>query len=198
MTADTLPGYPILQSPVGADRSTPVAIDGVRALLKGLDRRQRQAVIHADGPLLVVAGPGTGKTEVITRRVAWLIATKRARPSEILALTFTERAAEQMQARVDLLVPYGQADTAIHTFHAFGDWFLREHGHAIGRSDDPRVIGRSQAIVLLRDNLFDLGLERYLPLADPTRFLGALVDLFGRAKEEGIDPPALAAYAAEL
>jgi DNA helicase II / ATP-dependent DNA helicase PcrA len=198
MTADTLPGYPILQSPVGADRSTPVAIDGVRALLKGLDRRQRQAVIHADGPLLVVAGPGTGKTEVITRRVAWLIATKRARPSEILALTFTERAAEQMQARVDLLVPYGQADTAIHTFHAFGDWLLREHGHAIGRSDDPRVIGRSQAIVLLRDNLFDLGLERYLPLADPTRFLGALVDLFGRAKEEGIDPPALAAYAAEL
>ena len=153
---------------------------------------------HGDGPLLVVAGPGTGKTEVITRRVAWLIASKRARPSEILALTFTERAVDEMQARVDLLVPYGQADTAIHTFHAFGDWLLRQHGHAIGRSPDPRVIGRSQAIVLLRDNIFDLGLDRYLPLGDPTKFVGALVDLFGRAKEEGITPDELAAYATEL
>jgi len=106
-----------------------VPIDDVRELLRGLDRRQRQAVTHADGPLLVVAGPGTGKTEVITRRVAWLIASKRARPSEILALTFTERAVEEMQARVDLLVPYGQADTAIHTFHAFGDWLLHPKGY---------------------------------------------------------------------
>ncbi len=103
-----------------------------------------------------------------------------------------------MQARVDLLVPYGQADTAIHTFHAFGDWLLREHGHAIGRADDPRVIGRSQAIVLLRDNIFDLGLERYRPLGDPTRFVGALVDLFGRAKEQGLAPDDLLAYASEL
>ncbi len=173
-------------------------IDEVRELLRGLDRRQRQAVTHGDGPLLVVAGPGTGKTEVITRRVAWLIASKRARPSEILALTFTERAADEMEARVDLLVPYGQADTAIHTFHAFGDWMLREHGHAIGRADDPRVIGRSQAIVLLRDHIFDLGLERYRPLGDPTRFVGALVDLFGRAKEEGLASDDLKAYAAEL
>jgi DNA helicase-2/ATP-dependent DNA helicase PcrA len=178
--------------------AAPVPIDDVRELLRGLDRRQRQAVTHGDGPLLVVAGPGTGKTEVITRRVAWLIAGKRARPSEILALTFTERAAAEMQARVDLLVPYGQADTAIHTFHAFGDWLLREHGQAIGRADDPRVIGRSQATVLLRDNIFDLGLERYRPLGDPTKFVGALVDLFGRAKEEGIAPSDLSAYAAEL
>ncbi len=180
-------------SPLG-----PVVIDGVRQLLAGLDRRQRQAVTHGEGPLLVVAGPGTGKTEVITRRIAWLIASKRARPSEILALTFTERAADEMQARVDVLVPYGQADTAISTFHAFGDWLLREHGHQIGRPDDPRVIGRSHALVLLRDNVFDLGLERFLPLGDPTRFLGALVDLFGRAKEEGVSPDELDAYAVEL
>ncbi len=181
-----------------ADLGAPVAIDHVRELLRGLDRRQRQAVTHKDGPLLVVAGPGTGKTEVITRRIAWLIASKRARPSEILALTFTERAAEEMQARVDLLVPYGQTDTAVHTFHAFGDLLLRQYGHEIGRSDDPRVIGRSQAVVLLRDNIFRLGLERYLPLGDPTRFVGALADLFGRAKEEGITPEELGAYAAEL
>ena len=176
----------------------PVSIEGVRSLLAGLDRRQRQAVTHGDGPLLVIAGPGTGKTEVITRRVAWLIASRRARSSEILALTFTERAADEMQGRVDLLLPYGQADTAIQTFHAFGDWLLREHGYAIGRAAHPRVIGRSEAIVLLRDRIFELGLERYRPLGDPTRFAGALVDLFSRAKEEGISPDDLAAYALDL
>ena len=198
MTAIRTPATPAAPASLDVDTRAPVPIDEVRDLLRGLDRRQRQAVTHGDGPLLVVAGPGTGKTEVITRRVAWVIASKRARPSEILALTFTERAAEEMQARVDLLVPYGQADTAIHTFHAFGDWILRQHGHAIGRADDPRVIGRSQAIVLLRDHVFELGLERYRPLGDPTKFVGALVDLFGRAKEEGLAPDDLQAYAAEL
>lgn len=197
MTAIRTPSQ-LQPTTIDAPTQAPVPIDTVRGLLDGLDRRQRQAVTHGEGPLLVVAGPGTGKTEVITRRVAWLIASKRARPSQILALTFTERAADEMQARVDLLVPYGQADTAIHTFHAFGDWMLREHGHAIGRSEDPRVIGRSQAIVLLRDHVFELGLDRYRPLGDPTRFLGALVDLFGRAKEEGLTPEDLLAYATEL
>jgi len=189
-------------TPTGPDvepaQRAPVSIEGIRALLSGLDRRQRLAVTHGEGPLLVIAGPGTGKTEVITRRVAWLIASRRARPSQILALTFTERTADEMQARVDLLVPYGQADTAIHTFHAFGDWLLREHGHAIGRPMDPRVIGRAEAMVLLREQIFELGLQRYRPLGDPTRFAGALVDLFARAKEEGLGPDDLAAYAAEL
>ena len=94
MTAIGTPATPGIAAPTGRSSSAPVPIDDVRELLQGLDRRQRQAVTHGDGPLLVVAGPGTGKTEVITRRVAWLIASKRARPSEILALTFTERAAD--------------------------------------------------------------------------------------------------------
>ena len=98
---------------------------GAPRLLRGLNRQQRRAVTHATGPALVIAGPCTGKTEVVTRRVAWLIATRRARPREILALTFTDNAAREMQARVDVLVPYGQADAAIHTFHAFGDRLLR-------------------------------------------------------------------------
>jgi DNA helicase II / ATP-dependent DNA helicase PcrA len=63
---------------------------GLEALLAGLNAEQRKAVAHGDGPLLVVAGAGTGKTQVITRRIAWLIATRRARPAEILALTFTD------------------------------------------------------------------------------------------------------------
>jgi DNA helicase-2/ATP-dependent DNA helicase PcrA len=103
-----------------------------------------------------------------------------------------------MQARVDLLVPYGHAGAGIHTFHALGDRLLREHAFELGLPGDVRLINRSEAIVLLRDNLFALGLERYRPLGDPTRFLGALVDLFGRAKEEGVDPARLTDYAASL
>ena len=173
------------------DRGAPVPLRVVAALLRGLNREQRAAVTHRDGPLLVVAGPGTGKTEVITRRAAWLIATKRARPRETLALTFTENVAEEMQARVDVLVPYGQADARIHTFHAFGDALLREYAFELGLPGDVRLITRSEAIVLLRDNLFDLGLVSYRPLGDPTRFLGALVDLFQRAKDEDVSSEAL-------
>ena len=76
-----------------------VSRDAGRTLLAGLNREQRQAVTHEHGPALVIAGPGTGKTEVVTRRVAWLVATRRARPREILALTFTDNAAQEMQAR---------------------------------------------------------------------------------------------------
>jgi ATP-dependent DNA helicase UvrD/PcrA len=178
--------------------AAPVSLDALRALVRGLNRQQRQAVTHGRGPLLVVAGPGTGKTEVITRRVARLIAAKAALPREILALTFTDNAAREMQARVDVLVPYGQADAAIHTFHAFGDRLLRDNAFELGLAGDVRLINRAEAVVVLRDNLFELGLERYMPLGDPTRFLGALVDLFGRAKDEGIGPDMLMANAAEL
>ncbi|HEY7600326.1 MAG TPA: ATP-dependent helicase, partial [Candidatus Limnocylindrales bacterium] len=151
-----------------------------------------------DGPQLVIAGPGTGKTEVVTRRVAWLIATKRALPREILALTFTDAAAREMQARVDVLVPYGQADAAIHTFHALGDRLLREHAFELGLPGDVRLISRAEAIVLLREQLFDLGLERFLPLGDPTRFLAGLVELFSRAKDEAVGPADYRAHADSL
>jgi DNA helicase-2/ATP-dependent DNA helicase PcrA len=194
----------VLESPalriasVAERHEPPVSLETVAGLLAGLNREQRRAVTHGDGPLLVIAGPGTGKTEVITRRVAWLIATHRAQPHEILALTFTDNAADEMQARVDLLVPYGQAGAAIHTFHALGDRLLREFAFELGLPGDVRLINRAEAIVLLRDNLFTLGLQRYLPLGDPARFLGALVDLFGRAKDEGVDPTRFVEYAALL
>src|SRR6187399_3248533 len=101
-------------------------------LLADLTARQRKAVTHGDGPLLIIAGAGTGKTTVITRRIAHLIATRRARPSEILALTFTDKAAIEMEERVDTLVPYGYADVQISTFHAFGDHLIRENALELG------------------------------------------------------------------
>jgi DNA helicase-2/ATP-dependent DNA helicase PcrA len=179
----------------GAPDTTPT---GVQALLDGLNAEQRRAVTHGDGPLLVVAGAGTGKTQVITRRIAWLIATRRARPSEILALTFTDKAAEEMQLRVDQLVPYGYADTAISTFHAFGDRVIREFAFEVGLAPDVRVLSRPEVIVFMRERLFELGLEEYRPLGDPTRFLGALASLFARCRDEDVSPDAYAAHAVEL
>src|SRR3954468_16708184 len=178
--------------------AAPAAAQTAAGLLRGLNREQRRAVSHGDGPALILAGPGTGKTEVVTRRIAYLIATKRALPREILALTFTDNAAHEMQARVDLLVPYGQADAAIQTFHAFGDALVREHAFELGLGANLRLLTRAELIVFLREHVFELGLERYMPLGDPTRFLGALVDLFGRAKDEDLTPAVLAADAARL
>ena len=176
----------------------PVDLETVRPLLRGLDREQRRAVTHGDGPLLILAGPGTGKTEVVTRRIAWLIATRRARPSEILALTFTERAAAEMQARVDMLVPYGRADAAIHTFHAFGDRILREHAAEAGLPAEPRVLSRPEGELILREELFRLGLRRYLPLGDPERNLRPIADWIARAKDAGLVPSEIGARVAAL
>jgi ATP-dependent DNA helicase UvrD/PcrA len=173
-------------------------IAGIGQLLDGLNAEQRRAVTHGDGPLLVVAGAGTGKTQVITRRIAWLIATRRAKPSEILALTFTDKAAEEMQLRVDQLVPYGYADTAISTFHAFGDRVIREFAFELGLAPDARVLTRAEVIVFLRERLFELGLQEYRPLGDPTRFLGALAQLFARCRDEDVSPAAYLAHADRL
>ncbi|HUQ43866.1 MAG TPA: ATP-dependent DNA helicase [Candidatus Limnocylindria bacterium] len=176
----------------------PTSPTGIDALLAGLNAEQRRAVTHGDGPLLVVAGAGTGKTQVITRRIAWLIATRRAKPSEILALTFTDKAAEEMQLRVDQLVPYGYADTAISTFHAFGDRLIREFAFELGLAPDVRVLTRAEVIVFMRERLFELGLQEYRPLGDPTRFLGALASLFARCRDEDVAPAAYLAHAERL
>src|SRR3970040_806947 len=101
-------------------------------ILEGLNVQQKEAVTSTEGPLLIIAGAGTGKTTAITRRIAYLIEKKLAKPSEILALTFTEKAAGEMEERVDVLVPYGYIDTWISTFHALGDRILRENAFDIG------------------------------------------------------------------
>ncbi len=167
-------------------------------LLADLTARQRKAVTHGDGPLLIVAGAGTGKTTAITRRIAWLIAEKRAKPSEILALTFTDRAAHEMVERVDRLVPYGHTDANISTFHAFGDRLLREHALEAGLSDRSSVLSRAEQIIFLREHLFALPLDRYRPLGNPTRFLSALVTLISRLRDEDLAPSTYLAAAERL
>jgi DNA helicase-2/ATP-dependent DNA helicase PcrA len=168
---------------------------GLDALLGGLNPDQLRAVTHGDGPLMVIAGAGTGKTQVITRRIAWLIATRRAKPSEVLALTFTDKAAEEMAVRVDQLVPYGYTDTAISTFHAFGDGLIREYALELGLPPDVRVLSRAEVVIFLREHLFEFDLDAYRPLGDPTRFLAALATLFSRCKDEDISPEDYGAHA---
>jgi DNA helicase-2/ATP-dependent DNA helicase PcrA len=167
-------------------------------ILAGLNPAQVEAVTHDQGPLLIVAGAGTGKTTVLTRRIAYLIAMRRARPEEILALTFTDKAALEMEERVDVLVPYGYADVRIATFHAFGDWLLQEHALELGLTPAFRVLNRAEQVLFLRTRLFELPLDHFRPLGDPTRHLQALAGLFGRAKDEDVAPEAYLAHAMAL
>jgi DNA helicase-2/ATP-dependent DNA helicase PcrA len=167
-------------------------------ILDDLNQEQREAVTHGTGPLLILAGAGTGKTSVITRRIAWLIATKRARPSEILALTFTEKAAAEMEERVDVLVPYGYADVTLSTFHAFGRQLVAEYALLLGLPGEPRVLDEAESMVFLREHLFDLPVDRLRPLANPTRHLAALRAAVDRARDEAVSPEEYAAFARSL
>src|ERR1043165_8314885 len=157
-------------------------------ILDGLNAEQRAAVTHDAGPLLIVAGAGTGKTTVITRRIAWLISERKARPEEILALTFTDKAAAEMEERVDTLVPYGYADVEISTFHAFGDRLIKENALELGLTPDFRVLTRAERVIFLRDHLFEFPLKHYRPLGDPTRHLQAILSQWSRLKDEDVGP----------
>src|SRR6476646_7257245 len=194
---DQLPAWRELV-PVMDPAVMPSASEGFEALLGGLNPDQLRAVTHEAGPLLVIAGAGTGKTQVITRRIAWLIATRRARPSEILALTFTDKAADEMAIRVDQLVPYGYTDTSIATFHAFGDRLIREYALELGLPPDVRVLSRAETVIFLREHLYAFDLDAYRPLGDPTRFLDALATLFSRCKDEDVTPATYAGFAANV
>ncbi len=167
-------------------------------LLSDLNDEQRTAVTHGAGPLLVIAGVGTGKTTVITRRIAWLIAQKLAQPSEILALTFTERAAAQMEERVDLLVPYGYIEARIGTFHSFCDSILRENAVLLGLTPDFRILTQAEQVIFLKEHLFDLPLVRFRPLGNPMKHLQAILTLFSRAKDEDVTPQEYLAYTERL
>ncbi|MFA5116490.1 MAG: UvrD-helicase domain-containing protein, partial [Candidatus Omnitrophota bacterium] len=157
-------------------------------ILEGLNKEQLEAVTHKEGPLLIIAGAGTGKTTVITRRIAWLLSEGLAKPDEILALTFTDKAALEMQERVDVLVPYGYTDIWISTFHAFGDRLLRENALITGLDPDFKVLSRPESAVFFREHLFEFNLSYYRPLADPTRFIDTLISFFSRAKDEDVSP----------
>jgi len=159
-------------------------MDGERIL----NKHQLDAVRHGNGPLLIIAGAGTGKTTVITERIKHLIVDKNYNPGSILALTFTDKAAYEMQERVDILMPYGYTNLWIHTFHSFCDRILRDEAHTIGLDPSYKLISESEAVLLMRKNIFNLGLKTFRPLSNPTKFLDALLTHFSRLKDEDITP----------
>jgi DNA helicase-2/ATP-dependent DNA helicase PcrA len=191
--------------PRAADRASPLqeelplrVAEPAPDILRTLTDEQRAAVEHGDGPLLVIAGAGTGKTHVITARIVHLIRSGSARPHEILALTFTEKAAATMQERVDLSTPIGQNDAAIRTFHAFGDDAFREFALELGRAGELRVLSPAEQVIFVRENLYELPLRRYRPAADPLRHVRALLDLFARARDDDISPEQYLTFARGL
>src|SRR3990172_5509408 len=96
------------------------------SILAKFNPEQISAITHQKGPLLIIAGAGTGKTTVITERIKYLITEKKIKPEEILALTFTEKAASEMEERIDKIMPYGYSFLWISTFHSFCDRILRD------------------------------------------------------------------------
>lgn len=159
-------------------------------LLADLNPEQRAAVTHATGPLLIIAGAGTGKTTVVTRRIAWLIHQGLAQPNEILALTFTDKAAGEMEARVDQLLPYGLTDTRIATFHAFGDQILREHALDLGLPPEFRILASDEQAIFLADRFDDIPeIEELRPTNNPRKFVSLILRAISRAKDELVSPP---------
>lgn len=157
-------------------------------ILDGLNDKQKEAVTHKSGPLLIIAGAGTGKTSVITRRIAWLIEQKLAKPSEICALTFTEKAAAEMEERVDNLVPYGFTDMWIGTFHAFGDRLLRDFAIDLGLPANFKVLTSTEQAIFMKQNIYAFDLDYYRPIASPLSHIEALLNHFSRLKDELITP----------
>ncbi|MBI2613710.1 MAG: ATP-dependent helicase [Candidatus Levybacteria bacterium] len=155
---------------------------------KILNPQQIEAVRHLGGPLLIIAGAGTGKTTVITERIKYLILKKNILPSQILALTFTEKAAREMEERVDVAMPYGYTQMWISTFHAFCDQILHNDAHAIGLNPGYKLTSETESILLLRQNIFNIGLDLFKPLGNPTKFLDALLTHFSRLKDEDVSP----------
>ncbi len=167
-------------------------------VLENLNKAQEKAVTFGAGPLLIIAGAGTGKTTVLTRRIVWLIEQGLAKPEEILALTFTEKAANEMAERVDLLMPLGFADIQISTFHSFAQKILSQHALDIGLPGDFKVITDTQAWMLIKKHLYDFDLDYYKPLGNPNKFIHALLRHFNKAKGEEITPEEYLKYAEGL
>lgn len=166
--------------------------------LKKLNKEQEKAVVHNKGPLLIVAGAGTGKTMVITQKIACLIEKGMAKPEEILAVTFTEKAAEEMEERVDRLLPYGYVDLWILTFHSFCERVLRDHALDIGLPADFKVLEPTAGWLLVRQNLDKFKLDYYKPLGNPTKFIQALISHFSHCKDQEIYPEDYLEYADKL
>jgi len=139
--------------------------DRIEQLLAGLNEPQREAVVHPEGPLLILAGAGSGKTRVLTHRVAWLVHTGRARPGEILAITFTNKAAQEMRERVELLLGHSTRAMWVMTFHAACARMLRSEAPRLGYTRQFTIYDAADSRRLTKRCLDALGVDtkRFTP-----------------------------------
>src|SRR5437763_5404065 len=138
------------------------------ALLAGLNDPQREAVTHGEGPLLILAGAGSGKTRVLTHRIAYLIANDSAKPNEILAITFTNKAAGEMRDRAELLVGNRVRSMWVMTFHSACARMLRAEAQRLGYTRQFTIYDQADSRRLIKRCLDELGI-------DPKRFTPASV-----------------------
>jgi len=149
--------------------------DRVERLLAGLNGPQREAVVHGEGPLLVLAGAGSGKTRVLTHRIAYLLATGAARPGEILAITFTNKAAAEMRDRVGQLVGRSVRAMWVTTFHSACARMLRVDAERLGYSKSFTIYDQADSLRMLKRCLGELGVDpkRFPPRAVQAKISGA-------------------------
>ncbi len=157
-------------------------------LCRDLNIEQAKVVRYENGPLLVIAGPGTGKTTVLTRHLAYLVKNKFCQPEEILALTFTQKAAQEMIARTDDLFLNQYLDLPIHTFHSFAQQIIERHGLEIGLPSPCQIATDQDLRILLRQNWSRFKFDYYRPRGNNNALISALIAHFGRCKDEAIGP----------
>ncbi len=154
--------------------------------LKKLNKEQLRAVKHDEGPVLVVAGAGTGKTTVLINRLAYLISEKKLKSDQVFLATFMEKAANEMIERAEKMLPSGQADLWISTFHGFGERILREHALDIGLSPEFRLLDSTAQWIFLKKNIDSFNLEYYRSMGSVDKLVKDLLSHFSRLKDEDI------------
>lgn len=165
---------------------------------KRLNKEQLEAIKHKGGPLLIIAGAGTGKTTVITERIKYLLFSKKVKLSEILALTFTEKAAREMEERIDMVMPYGYTQMWISTFHSFCDRILKQEALHIGLDPKFKLMTQTSSVQFIRKNLFVFDLDYFRPLGNPTKFVSGMLQHFSRLQDEDISPQDYLKYAKKI
>lgn len=160
-----------------------------------INEAQLKAIEHLEGPLLVVAGAGTGKTRVITERIKYLIQEHGIKSNEILALTFTEKASNEMTTRIGDVMPLGYEEPWVYTFHSFADRILKTEALEIGLDPSYKIMSTPDQWLLVRKNLFKFDLKYFRPLGNPTKFISAVLKFVSRLQDENITPTDLEAYA---
>jgi len=158
-----------------------------------LDASQKAAAEAEGGPHLIEAGPGTGKTRTLIARIDWLL-RRKTDPGSILALTFSNKAAEEMRERVALSAPEAAPAIWAGTFHAFGLEVLRKYGHLLGLDANVQLADPGDALLLLEQRLASLPLNHYLRLYDPALALRDVLSAISRAKDELIGPKEYRAF----